>query len=485
MWTAKTMSPIAQTLGIWVVLGLGMGIVSAVWAGASEPLMPGGLPIEPGGRSEDVEDTSDTSMVDGRDLLVDPIVVPDPAPDVLAFHEESRWLWCLSWALRLAIPASVFFSGFSARIRDLAWSWGRSWYLALVIYLTVYLSLEYVLRFPLSYYAGYVRLHAYDLSNQSLDRWLVQSLKGLGLTLGGAWVFGWIPMALIRKSPRRWWLWLGLLSFPYLAFLVLVTPIMIDPLFHEYVPLANDELRERIAVLADRSGIADAEIYQVNMSEDTKTVNAYVTGLGFSHRIVFWDTALERLADDELLAVVGHEIGHYVLGHVTLAVLGAPLGILLALFVIDRLARSWLARCRGRTVGTSDPEVGQSHDPDGGPRLDDFASIPMLLLVFALVSFVSLPGQNAISRWSERQADLYALELTRDNRAVASAFATLQRENLSLPRPGWFDRIFRWTHPPLAERIEQANRYHPWLEEPPGPLLFPWITEEPTRLSQK
>jgi Zn-dependent protease with chaperone function len=188
-------------------------------------------------------------------------------------------------------------------------------------------------------------------------------------------------------------------------------------------------------------------VYQVNKSEDTRLVNAYVTGIGGTKRIVLWDTLLGRLTPDQVAVVMAHEMGHYVLNHTLLVILGAAVAVTLSLYAVHRLAGRLIARHRRRF---------------GFDRLDDVASLPLLLLVGGVVSFVVMPGVLAVSRWQEREADRFALELTRDNRAAAEMFVRLQQENLSVPRPGLLYTLWLGSHPSLASRIEFANRYRPW-----------------------
>jgi Zn-dependent protease with chaperone function len=206
-------------------------------------------------------------------------------------------------------------------------------------------------------------------------------------------------------------------------------------------------LEARIVALAERAGIGATRIYEVNKSEDTKLVNAYVTGIGGTKRIVLWDTLLERLTPDQVAFVMAHEMGHYVLHHTLLTIIGAAVAVTLSLYAVHRLAGRLIARYRRRF---------------GFDRLDDVASLPLLMLVGGLVSFIMTPAILAFSRWQEHEADRFALELTRDNRAAAETFVRLQEENLSVPRPGLLYTLWMGSHPSLASRIEFANRYRPW-----------------------
>jgi Zn-dependent protease with chaperone function len=233
---------------------------------------------------------------------------------------------------------------------------------------------------------------------------------------------------------------------------MLVFPIWIAPLFNDFGPMKDKPLEREILALADRVNIEGSRVFEVNKSVDTKAMNAYVAGLGHSKRIVLWDTLVHKLDHEEVLAVVAHEMGHYVLGHVVQGILLGFLSVLLSLYVVYRLAGWLIERNKGRF---------------GFDHLGDVASLPLVLLLVQVLSLAIMPAVNAYSRHMEREADRFSLELTENNHAAASAFAKLQTENLSNPRPGLFYMLWRGSHPSLASRIEFANTYRPWLEGQP------------------
>ncbi len=362
-------------------------------------------------------------------------------------------MWLASKLVGLAIPALFLFTGLSARMQNLAQRIGRKWFFILVAYFAIYSLLEYVLQFPLAWYAGFVRQHAYGLSNQSLVKWLTDSLKQLGIATVVGCLLLWLPYLLIQRSPRRWWLYCGLLALPLLIVVMLVEPIWIAPLFNRFGPLTDKPLEAQILALADRAGIEGGRVFEVDKSVDTKTVNAYVTGFWDTKRIVLWDTLLARLNPDQVLFVMAHEMGHYVLHHVLWGILAGFIGSLAALYLVHRLSAAVFLTRSAKRFGFS--------------RLSDVASLPLILLLANLVSLAFLPVGLAFSRHLEREADRFALELTRDNHAAATAFVRLQVENLGNPRPGLFYRLWRASHPSLGERIEFANDYRPWKEGRP------------------
>jgi STE24 endopeptidase len=206
-------------------------------------------------------------------------------------------------------------------------------------------------------------------------------------------------------------------------------------------------LERRILDLASRAGIQGSRVYEVDKSRDTKTVNAYVTGFMGTKRIVLWDTLIAKLEPDEVLVVMGHEMGHYVLGHVVRSIALSTFGALLVLYLVHR-SSGYALRRFGPWLG-----ISALHDP---------AALPLLAVLIQGVALLTSPVALAYSRAQEHEADRFALELTRANRSAGLAFAKLQGENLSIPYPHPLVKFLRSTHPPIGERIDFCNAYRPW-----------------------
>jgi Zn-dependent protease with chaperone function len=375
------------------------------------------------------------------------VTVPEPSPQAVQYHRSGNLLWAIGTALGFIIPALLLFTGLSARLRTAAIRASRRWWLALVLYALLFILATALLSLPLAYYEGFVRQHAYGLSNQSLGKWLGDWLKGVGLSGLGLALVLWIPYLLLRRSPKRWWLYAGLTTLPIATFLLIITPIWVDPVFNDFGPLKDRALEHRILGLAERAGVSGSRVYEVNKSVDTKTVNAYVTGVGGTKRIVLWDTIIAKLRPDQVEFVVAHELGHYVLHHVLAWIVVATIVATLSLYLVHRVAGRMIARFSRQF---------------GFERLPDMASLPLLILLGTAVAFAVTPLLLAFSRYQEHEADRFALELTRDNRAAATTFVRLQEENLSVPRPGTLYLLWRGSHPSLGDRIDFANRYRPW-----------------------
>jgi STE24 endopeptidase len=377
------------------------------------------------------------------------VVVPQPSETAIRYHQSGNVLWGVGTLLSLLIPALILFTGLSAGIRNVAQRIGRRWLLTVAVYALIFVLVMSLLTLPLAYYSGYLREHAYGLSNQTVGRWIGDWLKGVAVSGLGLALVLWIPYLLLRKSPRRWWLYTGLAAIPLAALMLVITPVWVDPLFNEYVPMKDKALEARILALAERAGVRGSRVYQVNKSADTKAVNAYVTGMGRTKRIVLWDTILAKLEPNQVLFVTAHEMGHFVLRHTLAFILGAALITTLSLYVVHRVAGRLIARFSERF---------------GFERLSDVASFPLLLLLGSIVTLILTPAVLAFTRYQEHEADRFALEITRDNRAAATTFVRLQEDNLLVPRPGTLYMLWRGSHPSLGDRVDFANHYRPWEE---------------------
>jgi len=381
------------------------------------------------------------------------VAVPEPSALAVRYHRSGNVLWAVATGLDLLLPAALLFTGLSARVRRVAGRLARGRRFATIaLYAVAYVLIQALMFLPLSWYAGYVRQHAYGLSTETAAAWLGDWAKAIAISAVVAALLLWIPYWLLRISPRRWWLWTGLLTAPLTVLAMIVVPVYIAPLFDDYGRMRDRALEQRIARLAARAGIPDSRIYEVRKSAETRQVNAYVTGFGGTKRIVLWDTLVDRLQPDEVEFVVGHEIGHFVLRHTLTIIVAATLLATLSLWVVHRVAGWLIARFRERF---------------GFDRLDDVASMPLLALVGGVVMLGTTPAALALSRWQEREADRFGLEITHDNNAAARAFVRLQLDNLAVPRTGLLFRLWRGSHPDLADRIEFANRYSPWLRGQP------------------
>jgi Zn-dependent protease with chaperone function len=412
-----------------------LGVVTAI-----------GLLAPPAARAAFPEDQAapapDTSSA------VRPVEVPPPSEKAVRYFRGNNLIWGVEQILSLLLPVLLLFTGLSARMRTLASNIGHGhFYPTLVVYLVLFSLLMFVVQLPLDYFVGFAREHAYGLSSQKLSKWATDQLKGLGVGLVVGALVLWVPYWLLGRSPQRWWLWTGMLALPFYMLTLFVVPLWIAPLFNKFSPMKDKALEAEVLATAQKAGVEGARVFEVEKSVDTNKVNAYVTGIGGTKRIVLWDTLLKKLEPGQIKFVVGHELGHYVLGHIWTSILLSSLLTILGLFGAHRLSSYLLGHFGTRLGFTS---------------LADVASLPLLMLLLSLFSLVVTPAMLAFSRYHEHAADRFALDLTHDNHDAATAFVALQQQNLAVPRPGALYKLFRASHPPIGERVDFINSYHPW-----------------------
>jgi len=342
-------------------------------------------------------------------------------------------------AVQLAFFLLLIFTPASRTLRDLgaAWAGHRPW-LALTLYATSLLLLYRLLLLPLELYGGYYREHAYGLSTQGLGGWFRDWGKGLFLqvilllpTVSLLYLF-------IRRDPVRWFVPTTVILGALILLLTFLSPVVIDPLFHTFTPLKDADLKGRVIRLAERAGITVEQVLEADASRRTVKANAYVTGFGQTKRIVLYDTLIKRASADEVEAVLAHEMGHRMYHHIWK---GVALSVV-ALFVglgIAALVLRW-GSARGLITHPADP-----------------AGLPLLILTLFLLSLVTLPLQNVVSRHFERQADRAALELTGNRQAHIKVEVDLARSNLADITPPRWAVLLLYTHPPVLERIAIAE----------------------------
>jgi len=311
------------------------------------------------------------------------------------------------------------------------------------------------MKFPLSAYHHYLAVH-YELSVQGWSSWLWDWTKGEIIKFIAASILAYVLYIVIRRSARRWWLYFGLLSLPIIVFLQFISPVVVDPLFNKFESLeaTQPKLVAEIEKLMNHGGldIPRERMFEMKASEKETAVDAYVTGFGASKRVVVYDTTIEKMTVPQTLFVVGHEMGHYVLGHIVKGIAFSVALIIVLLFIIYLSIKRMLSSRQRRWAIRG---------------LDDWASLPALMLLFYVCFFLSEPAFNSFSRYQEHQADVYGLEVTHgilpdSSETAAEAFQILGEVDLADPDPSTFIKVWLYTHPPLADRLEFARQYDPW-----------------------
>jgi len=371
---------------------------------------------------------------------------PDKLQKAVEYAHARNWLYFGGQIYGVAVLLAILGFGWAARFRDWAEAASSRRFVQAVIFVPLLLVTNDLLNLPQGIYGQHLEL-VFEQSVQSWPSWLWDWAKGELLEILLSIVFVFILYAVIRRSPRRWWFYFWLASLPILFAIAFIEPFVIEPLFFKFEPLARhhaalvDDLEKVVA----RGGLAipPDRMFEMIASEKYNSLNAYVTGFGASKRVVVWDTTIQKLTTPEILMVFGHEMGHYVLGHVRNSlILGALFGLLLlfagfhvTLWILNRFGPRW--HIRGIT---------------------DWASLPALLLIASVFVFFSEPAVNGYSRRQEHQADVYGLEIIQGivpNAAAVAAhtFQVLGEEGLDEPDPNPFIEFWTYSHPSISERV--------------------------------
>jgi STE24 endopeptidase len=342
-----------------------------------------------------------------------------------------------------------------AKLRDFAEAKSGRRFGQALIFVPGLIVLLAVLRLPIGMYWHRLSLK-YEQSVQGWASWFWDWTKGefVSIVLGLGVVL--ILFAAIRRKPKSWCLYFWFASIPLVVFVIFISPWVLDPMFNKFRPLGEKhaELVESIGKLTQRAGmpIPPERMFLMEASKKTNQINAYVTGIGASKRVVVWDNTIKKMAPDEVLFVVGHEMGHYVLGHVVKGTAFALAGILVALFLAYR-ALQWMLSLWGEQWGVRGQE--------------DWAALAVLLLIGRVLGFVGEPIGNGFSRMLEHAADVYGLELIHGivpnaQETAAHAFQVMGELDLADPDPPRIITVWLYSHPPLADRLKFAYSYDPW-----------------------
>jgi len=350
------------------------------------------------------------------------------------------------------------------KYRDWAEKFSSKHWPQALVFVPLFLITAAIFGLPADIYENWVE-RKFGISIQSWGSWAWDWTKGqlIGICLGILLIS--VLYRVIRRSPRRWWFYFWLMSLPIAVLLVFLQPLVVDPMFHKFEPLAQKDpgLTVSLEQMVQRAGqtIPPERMFWMGAGEKTTGLNAYVTGLGASKRIVVWDTTISKMTTPQIVFVAGHEMGHYVLNHIWKGLAFAAV-MLLVLFYLGFRTIGWvLARWGGRW---------------GIRGLNDWASFPALLLLLSIFGSIAGPISNAFSRHDEHQADQYGLEvthgLTPDSAQIAAqSFQILGEVDLSDPDPNPVNVFLFYTHPAIPDRIIYALTYNPWANGGSGEFV--------------
>jgi STE24 endopeptidase len=358
----------------------------------------------------------------------------------------SLWGIVLIWLL-LATRAAAAIESWAQRIAARRWLQGA-------LYFAVFILISALAALPLDLY-GHIVERSYQISVQTWAGWFSDQGKALGLTMlvgvPAYLLFNWIA----RKWPRRYWLGMWLVSLPLLVLITFVEPL-VEPLFDQFEPLSRNHaaLVQELQQVVARTGthIPPDRMFLMKASQKTNGLNAYVTGIGSTKRVVVWDTTAGRIPDNEVLFIFGHESGHYVLNHIPKGIACTAAALFFIFWACAAFA-AWL--------------IAKNGSRWGAPDLASRAGFTVLLLAVSIAGFLLQPVSNAISRHFEHQADIYGQEAVHGivadpQKTAVAAFNDLGAAWLEDPAPSPFIEFWLYSHPSTQHRAEFAEHYNPW-----------------------
>jgi STE24 endopeptidase len=309
--------------------------------------------------------------------------------------------------------------------------------LSVFFYVVMLLIISKALGFGLDFYSFRIE-HQFNLSNQKLKSWLWDEAKSFLIGVVIATILVEMIYNVIRMAPFKWWVIVWVVYNALAIFFAQIAPVVLFPLFYKFKPLENDELRKRLIQLSEKAGTRVRGVYEWKLSEKSKKANAALAGLGATRRIILADTLLENYTPDEIEAVLAHELGHHVHKHILKSIV-LQVGIsLVGFWVVAQVLEYAVER-------------------DMFPTLHDFASLPLLVLMTTLMSFLLMPILNAYSRQKEREADRYSLKSIRAVEPFISSMNKLADQNLAERAPSRLAEIWFHSHPPVGKRIAAAQ----------------------------
>jgi STE24 endopeptidase len=311
----------------------------------------------------------------------------------------------------------------------------------------VFFLVAAVLTVPWTLYATYFREKGYGRTSQPLGDFVGQLALSTVITSVITAVFMIGVYWLIRRTGKRWWLWSGALTAIVLAFLMLLAPVLFEPLFNKYEPVPPGQVRDAVVSMAQRAGIPPDKVYMFNGSRQSNNFTANAGGVGNTARVAISDVALKSASLDEVRAVTGHEIGHYVLKHTWWGILIFSIIAVVLFWLADRLFPRF-ARAFGTNATLSDPR-----------------GIPVLVFLVSLFGLLALPFLNTFARTIETQADLYSLQT--ENRPDALASALVKTAEYRYPRPNEVEEVLFYDHPSVERRVRMAMEWKAAHPEPP------------------
>ncbi|HYG99832.1 MAG TPA: M48 family metallopeptidase [Terriglobales bacterium] len=378
-------------------------------------------------------------------LTSQPVQREGDSPEAREYNRIRRRLAIADFAVGLAMLVVLVATRWTNDLRDWAYlGAGESYVLALFFYVLMLAVIAKVLGLGFDLYS-FILEHRFQLSNQKFGSWVWDEFKG--------WLVGFVFAVLaaqfvywmMRVDDRWWWLISWAVFVVIFVLLAQLAPVLLFPIFFKFKPLENESLKQRLVRLGERAGTRVRGVYEWKLSEKSKKANAALTGLGKTRRILLADTLLENYSEDEIEAVMAHELGHHVHGHIVKSIVVQAVITFIGFWLAARVLH--FAVKQRMMFGTD--------------RISDFADLPLLALVSTVVSVLLIPALNAWSRHNERQADTYAFKSIPKVEPFITSMNKLADQNLAERNPSRWVELFFHSHPAISKRIAAAKSWKP------------------------
>jgi STE24 endopeptidase len=334
------------------------------------------------------------------------------------------------------------FAGLIAIYNRFVISLTDSFILAGIIFFLVLSYVSTILSIPFDLYSTFRIENRYGFNTMTPRLWLTDLLKSLLLTTVLMGVLLFVGFWLIKTAPETWWLWVWGFLLLFGIFMMYISPYVIEPLFNKYTPIDDPALEEKIQELMEKVGIRVSRIFKMDASRRSRHTNAYFTGIGRVKRIILYDTLLDKLNKQEILAVLAHEAGHWKKRHLLKGIILSQVLSFAGIYIAYHLTRTDMLT---DLFGIQPPSI--------------FAKLMIIGFVFNIVSFPFTPFFNLLSRYYEREADEFACRTTDDSGALATSLIKLAKDNLSNLHPHPWYAAFYYSHPPVVERVRRIRGF--------------------------
>ncbi|MFC2166971.1 M48 family metallopeptidase [Acidobacteriota bacterium] len=370
---------------------------------------------------------------------IHPLLDKEKQDQAKRYEKENRLLGLMGTLLSLVILLIFYYSGFSAFLSQIPQR-GRPLILTYLFYIAVFQISLFLLSLPLSFYSGYIHEHKWKFSNHSKKSWFLEKIKSFFVGLVLMWIVIGLLFWIWDVLPQYWWLTAGLGMVLFSVVFATIFPVVILPIFNKYTRIENKELTDSLEKILNKGGLRSSGFFKEDMSRQTKKENAFLAGLGRTRRVVLGDNLMDNMNVQEMTTILAHEVGHYRHRHIWKGIALGTVQQFFVFFIVDLMMLAIFPQF------LSSPQANLTLFPY------------FIILVSTVSGFLFGPLSQALSRYFEKQADRYALNISKNRKDFVSALAGIANRNLSNAYPQRWVKILYYSHPPIGERLELAEK---------------------------